>query len=500
MRGFLLVSSSFQVKKFFQTENELKIKKKKTVAPAMKFKTIKIPKKAKDNITGMWNEFRERQVSNANGIDYFSENFNVVDLFNDNASKSTAGTSKKSLNFDATVSVSATIADTISSPLHSNETKINNDNVSQTVEKLPQMQSKESPVVFKTPSNRRTMLANSVGIEQSPNSLVRVTRRTSMLALSSPAVDSTPIQRSRPVMPEEITEIPNFNDNQTNNDSQAMEITPNTVSAPRVISNRRTIFSSSGMDITDPQPVLTSTRKRNSIIPARYKDFEVNTKKYIGKNSTTNSELEKSNRRKTLLPYSAMPSSSSTVSILNQTDNAKKSPVNRRRTLNTVKQTTVNEADSSALYEEEKASSNRRKTLFAPNEASSPLVGIKNGEHKIANLRRTLFQTSNATMSPLAITPVAKVDDTKSTNSKRRRTLLPANDKASSSLIVSTLKKSVEINGTGTSSSRRRSEFTPSHGSHESSNDITHRRRTNFESSHITGDQSTPISKGKCYK
>lgn len=478
----------------------------------MKFKPIKIPKKAKDNITGMWNEFRERQVNNSNGIDYFSENFNVVDLFNDNTNKSTVGTStevqsKKSLNFDAIVSVSASIADTISPPLHLNGTKINNDNVSQAVEKLPQMRSKESPIVFKTPSNRKTMFANSTVVEQSPSSLVRVTRRTSMLALSSTAVDSPAIQRNRQVMPEEITEISNSNDNQTNNDSQAMEITPNTVSAPRVISKRKTIFSSSAMDITDPQPVVTSTRKRNSIIPARYKDFEVNTSKYLGKNSTTHSELEKSNRRKTLLPYSAMPSSSSTVSILNQTDNAKLSPVNRRRTLNTVKQTTVNEADASALYaihEEAKTSSNRRKTLFAPNEASSPLVGNKNGEHNIANLRRTLFQSSNATMSPLAVTPVAKVDDTKATNSKRRRTLLPANDKASSSLIVSTLKKSVEING-----SRRRSEMAPSHGSHKSMsgtspsnkpNDITHRRRTNFESSHKTGDQSTPISKGKFTK
>lgn len=496
-----IIFKKFQVKKFFQTENELKIKKKKTTPTLIKFKPIRIPKKAKDNLTGMWNEFKERQIVNSNGIDYFSENFNVVDLLDD--SKATAGNtkavnSKKSLVFSAEASVS--VQQTVTSPLHLNETTVNNvdeistsaaadSDVSQALAKLPQVQNKESLTVFKTPSTRKTMLARSVVAEQSPSSLVRVTRRTSMLALSSPSVNDTSIPRNRQVMPEEITEI--TDDNQTNNKSEAMEITPNVVSSPRVIASRRTIFTSSAMDITEQQPKSTSTRKRNSVIPARFKDFEVNTKKYLGNNSSdaTNVQSEKSNRRRTVFAPNDKASNSTTVSIL--------SPPNRRRTLNTLKQTTSNKIDVSPLNEREEATANQ--TVFAPNEASSPLIVNNDSKQNIANLRRTLFKSSDAIPSTLVNeSPVNKIDDAKPTSSKRRRTLLPPSSTASSPLVVSTLKKVTELKAAG--SSRR--QFTPSQESskqpHSSlsntANEIQNRRRTCFATSQT---ESTPSSKGK---
>lgn len=481
------------MKKFFQTENELKIKKRKVAPALIKFKPIKIPKKAKDNLTGMWNDFRERQVKNSNGIDYFSEDFNVVDLFND--SKATVSKTKV-VNSNAGVSIP--IKDTVSLSLHLNETKVNNVNeksasnagVSKALAKIPQVHKNESPTVFKTPLKRKTMLAHSASVEQSPNSLVRVTRRTSMLALCSPSVDNTPIQRNHQVMPAEITEITESSDNQTNNKSEPMEITPNVETSPRIISNRRTIHASSSMDITNPQ----SSKKRNSVIPARYKDFEVNTKKYLGKNSTDtiDSQSEKNNRRRTVFA-----SSSSTVSTLNKVNDEMKSLPNKRRTLNGLKETKLNEIDAlplNEIHDGHESASSRRLTVFAPTEASSPLVKNKDDEHKISNLRRTLFKS---TASPLAVTPVAKVDETKATNSKRRRTILPSS--ASSSLVVSTLKKVAELNGA--SSSRRQTVFTSSHESSDSNtpNEIPNRRRTCFTASLTTSNQSTPASKGKRY-
>lgn len=478
------------MKKFFQTENELKIKKKKAAPALIKFKPIKIPKKAKDNLTGMWNDFRDRQVKNSNGIDYFSENFNVVDLFNDSKA-----VGKTNVANSISHGISKSIEDADSSSLHLNEAKINDDNekstnnssVTKALATLPQV---KSPTLFKTPSNRRTMLAQSVGVDQSPNSLVRVTRRTSMLALASPSVDRTSVHRNPHVLPEEITEITDSNDNQTNNHSVAMEITPKVVTSPKVISNRKTIHASSSMDITDQRPFLASSRKRNSVIPAKYKDFEVNTKKYLGKNSTdTDSHSEKNNRRRTVFA-----SSSSTFSTLKKVDEEMKSLPNKRRTLNASKQTTFSAIDASSL-------NLGHESTFAPNEASSPLVVNKDEEHQVTNLRRTLFKS---TPSPLALTPVTKANETKATNSKRRRTILPPSETASSSsLIVSTLKKAAESNGA--SSSRRQTVFTPSNESLNSSgtlvsntsNEVQNRRRTCFTTSHTTGNQSTPASKGK---
>lgn len=467
----------FQVKKFFQTENELKIKKKKVTPSLIKFKPIKIPKKAKDNLTGMWNDFRERQVKNSNGIDYFADNFNVGDLFND--SKATVGKAKV---VNSSQEASNSLNKTVASSVQVNETdKSTSDaGVSKALAKLPQEQQKESPTIFKTPLNRKTMLAH---VEQSPNSLVRVTRRTSMLAINN---TDTPIQTKRQVMPEEITEITDFSDNQTNNNSEAMEITPNVATSPRIISNRRTIHASSSMDMTNPLPSLTSTRKRNSIIPARFKDFEVNTKKYLGKNptDTPSSQAKKDNRRRTVFV-----SSSSTV------DDAVKSLPSKRRTLNALKETKFDE-----IHDSHHTTSSRRETVFAPNEASSPLVANEDEKNKISNLRRTLFKS---TQSPLVVTPVTKGGDTTNgTSSKRRRTILPPT--ASSSLVVSTLKKAAELNGAG--SSRRQTVFTPSQRNLDSSdtlvsntpNEVPNRRRTCFTTSHTTSNHSTPASKGKC--
>lgn len=397
-----------KVKKFFQTENELKIKRKKVTPPPIKFKPIKVPKKAKDNLTGMMNEFQSRQIVNANGINYFSKDFNVVDLFDDSA-VTTDGrpkhiSSKRSLVFDD--------KETVSSP------KTGADNVQST--EINQ----KSPPVFKTPSNRKTMVASAV--VETPNSLVRVTRRTSMLALSSPSVE-----RNRHVQPEEITEITNFEDNQTNNSSVPMEITANVASSTRIVSSRKTMFASSAMDLTDVQP----TRKRNSITPARFKDFEVNTKKYLGKNSPENSQSEKSNRRRTVFASDVTITSPTTVATLSATKDTSKA--NRRRTVNTLKQPIDVDASQLNTIQHRKDATANQSAMFAPNDASSPIVVNKDGGRNIASLRRTLFKANGAVPSPLAITPTTGVNnETKTTNSKRRRTLLPPSDITSTSLAV----------------------------------------------------------------
>lgn len=466
------------MKKFFQAESELKIKKKKPAAPLIKFKPIKIPKKAKDNITGMINEFRQRQVRNSSGIDYFSENFNVVDLFRE----SNDGNTKRSLNINAEATVTSQSRSNQTKP-DSNKSETSNTDpvVSQALVKVPQT---ESPAVFKTPMKRKTMLPPST------NSLVRVTRRTSMLALSTPSVVHASISPNRQVQPEVITEITDANDNTTKNRSEAMEISPNVVSPPRVISNRRTIFTSSAMDLTNVESSssLPSTRKRNSIIPAKFKDFEVNTKKYLGKNSTDSNKSEKTNRRRTTFATSEMPTPSPII-VTNSTAKS-----NRRRTLNHSKPTTTNDSNAVSSLNEITEGIESNPIDFAPNEASSPMVANKDEVNGMGNLRRTLFPPS-----PLAVTPVNKINKTTNTSGKRRRTLLPPNEKDSNSLMVSTLKKATESN-------RRRTVFTPSHGSApvesvalsmKTPNESQNRRRTCFATSQTAIDQSTPASKGK---
>ncbi|KAG4073467.1 hypothetical protein HA402_000691 [Bradysia odoriphaga] len=440
-----------KVKKFFQTENELKIRKKKITPPPIKFKPIKVPKKAKDNLTGMMNEFQSRQIVNSNGINYFSSDFNVVDLFDDSEvtdGKAKQVNSKRSLVFDDEV--------TVSPPLRSDKQKTGTNNKQSTDSDVSLVKSQKSPPVFKTPLNRRTTVAPSASAEQTPNSLVRVTRRTSMLALSSPSIDHMSVERNRHVMPEEITEITNSNDNRTNNHSVPMDITPNVASSTRIISSRKTMFSSSAMNLTEVQPTVQSTRKRNSITPARFKDFEVNTKKYLGKNSPENSQSEKSNRRRTVFASGDTIPSQSTVAIFNGAKDATEKSSNRRRTVNTLKQSTdVDASRLNTLHQRKDTTVNQSNTTFAPNDASSPLVVNKDNGRNIASLRRTLFKT---VPSPLAATPTAKVNETKPTNSKRRRTLLPPSDITSSALAV-----------------------TPSQGN--SNPNVSNRRRTCFSTS-----------------
>lgn len=455
----------------------------------MKFKPIKIPKKAQDNLTGMLNEFEMRQAA---------REFNMEDLFNDTPVTVTAVNSKRSLAFDA--EATTTPKDTVSSQLHLTNTKPRDNNKSISSKELVKLQ--DSPTVFKTPLKRKTLLAQSVD-GQTSNSIGRVTRRTSMLALNSPAVDITPTRISRPpAEPAEIIEISNSNNNQTNNNAEAMDISPNVgTTSPRIKSNRRTIFTSSAMDITEPKSSSTSTRKRNSIAPARYKDFIINTDEYFEKNSTNDSQSEKSDRRRTIFPSSNKPSASSTITTLNKADDAKTSVPNRRRTLHALNQKTVSETTLNEIHEEKESTSNV--TSFAPQEASSPLVVSKDEGYNIGNIRRTLFKSTNATMSPLAITPNTKVDATKATSTKRRRTLLPPSG-ASSSLVKSTLKKAAESNGED--SLRRQAIITPSHAISTSSNtststkpdEIPNRRRTCFATSHALSNHSTPPSTGKC--
>lgn len=471
------------MKKFFQSElKESKIKNQKKNTPTlMKFKHIKIPKKAQDNLTKIIKDFKDRQATNnPNGIDYFSANFKVVDLLNDTTATGKEISAKRSLYPDSEKSIPR--KDDVSSAVQLCEKEKSKDKtkplssitkppVSTALAKLPQVPSVKSPTIFKTPVNRKTLLTPSVNVEKSPNSLVRVTRRTSMLALASPLVDNTPTQRNRHVMPEEITEIDNCNINETKNNSVPMAITPNVESAPRVISSRRTIFTSSAMDVTDPQQTVSSSRKRVSMIPTRFKDFEVNTKKYLGKDASNpiNSQSEKSNRRRTLFTPSNATSSSS---ALTEEDTLKSVP-NRRRTLFSMNQTS-NASTSDKILDGQESSS-RRETVFSPKDASSPVIPKKD----TTDLRRRLFKPNTVTPSPLAVTALTKDDEQKKTNSKRRRTLLPSTHATPSPLAVSTVNKADlsvnKLDGT----------------------QKIDRRRTCFATSHVTGDQSINASQGK---
>lgn len=485
---------SLQVKKFFHTESELKIKKRKHTPAIVKFKSIKIPKKAKDNITGMLNEFRERQANTSSGIDYFSENFKVVDLFNDTkitGDRRKTSTTKRSLFSSPKASTSR--KDEVSPALLSNkkDETSQKSHTSTSLAKLPTSHV-ESPAIFKTPANRKTILSSDV--QRSANSLVRVTRRTSMLALSSPSVDNTPIQRNQQAIPAEITEITG-DDNLTKNTSEPMEITPSVEKSPRVISNRRTNVISTEMDVTNPESTISLTRKRNSIIPMRFKDFEVNTKKYLVKNSPNNSQSEKTIRRRTVFALNDTTSSTTAVSTSNKVDEAQTSHPNRRRTLFAINHTPSNAIDALNQNHEEQASTSNvnQSSVFAPNEASSPLVATKN----VASLRRSLFKPPTATLSPLAITALTKVDDMPKSNSKRRRTLLPP--QSPSPLAVSTL----NTVGEKGDANRRRTVFAshtnPILSTTTPSNNETakgsNRRRTCFASSQASDHLNT--SQGK---
>ncbi|KAJ6643102.1 Microcephalin [Pseudolycoriella hygida] len=413
-----------KVKKFLQTESELKIKKKKATATITKVKPIKIPKKAQDNLTGMINEFRERQIPNSDGINYFSDNFNVNDLLKDSESDI----------------VNANQVKTTVAPTTLNETKINdNEKFNSTASSVisPVGQDSKTTTARKTPSNRKSMLA----LSKTPDSLVRVTRRTSMMTLSSPVVDKTTIYRNRFVEPEVITEITDANMNQTNNISEVMEITPtNAQVSPRIISNRKTIFTSSAMDITNALPSTTSTRKRVSIVPAKFKDFEVNTKKYLERNST------ETNRRRTVFASITQKSSSKTVSTLTEVSDLTKSTPKRRRTLNAMK------------FQQELAT--------IRNDASTTV------ECNNSVTRRALFEPNDTTLKPM----------TESITTKKK------SSNSSSNLLAKSISKKVEKN-----SSSRRTVFTEGTSNpfdalpQSTPND---RRRTCFATIHTVRNQS----------
>lgn len=495
---------SLKVKKFFQTESELKIKKRKLTPTLQKFKSIKIPKKAKDNLTGMLNEFRERQANSSSGINYFSENFKVGDMFNDTKATGGRRTESTSSALLSNPEASTSRKGRVSSPLQSSKTdktslKSNTkSHVSTALAKLPQTPSVQSPAIFKTPANRKTILASSSNVQPSNNSLVRVTRRTSLLALSSPSLVNTPIQRNLQAEPAQITEITG-NVNSTKNISEPMEITPNGLSSPRVISNRRvTNYTSSEMEVTNAQPTEGSKRKRHSIAPMRFKDYEVNTKKYLVKNSTNNSQSDKSIRRKTIAPTS----STKAVSPLNKVNGAQTTHPNLRRTLFAVNQTPSNTIDASTsdkTHEDQVSTYNQSQSVFAPNEASSPLEVVKS----VTSICKNLFKTPTATLSPLAVTASTKVDDRLKSNSKRRRTLLPP--ASPSPLAVATVNKISEKEDS--TPNREQSAFTPSHVNPIASTSLSlnkidgtakevNRRRTCFASSHANEHLDT--SQGKC--
>lgn len=451
------------------------MKKMKKITPTLlKFKPIKFPPKAKDNLTGMLKEFRERQA-NYDGIDYFSDNFNVLDLFNDTNAKATE-THELQTKFSDSVASNPHEGEE-SSPLQLNETKINKSRplsssatkpqISTSLAKLSRASNAESPTIFKTPINRKTTFTPSLTVEHPGNSIRRVTRRSSLLALSSPSVDNI--------------------SNQTKNISESMEITPNVESLPRKISNRRTIFTTSAMDVTDAGP--SSKRKRNSIVPTRYEDFEVNGKRIESPTNNLNSQSEKSHRRRTTFAF-------------NQTTSNKfeESTSNRRQTVFAPK-----EASSPLVaFDKDDSVSNPRKRLFKPTNTTPKLTDVTDETKKTTSLRRrTLLPKKQAT--PSVVSTLDTVDESKTSTTNRRRTLFTESSTTQSSLGVSEL---TEVGETKDKTSNRRRTMTPSHSSSSitsSSNKLNgtvkavNRRRTCFTTTDDAKNPLIPSSQGKFY-